>query len=606
MAQSPPSLEQHVEIETPEQVAFSYTVAGIGSRAGAALIDGAICVATYAALYWLVHWAVRRAGGVVPDAGGSTWASVVLIVGQFAVFWGYYVLFEGLRDGQTPGKRMLGLRVVRDGGYALDFAASAARNLVRVVDMQPAIVYGVGLVSAAASPQGKRLGDYVAGTIVVRERPVTLAEPVAEGSPRAGEGVRPLATLLTDEEFAVLERFRERRSALDETRVAVLTARLAERFRDRAPELAAEARGDAAFIARLLERERDARARGVAARSTSGAGRERHALVAAGAARWAAFAHLLADAQRRGLESMSEEEVSDFVTRYRELATDLARLRTASRGSETDAVYSLSRLVAGGHNLLYRGRRVRPAALGRYLMVTVPAEIRRAWRPILLAAVLLFVPAFAGFEATRRSPEATLELVPRGLIDRAETGVVRRAGGGGYLPEEEASLRGPLLASAITTNNLRVTFTAFAGGATAGVLTVFSLVLNGVAAIGAPMGLWARLGILDQILGFVAPHGVLELAAICIAGGGGFLLAAGILLPGALTRREALARQGRRALHLIAGATLLLLVAGPIEGYVSPLVWPLAWKAAVSAATTVGLVAWLWAPFGRARAPRAP
>ncbi|HEY0969833.1 MAG TPA: stage II sporulation protein M, partial [Gemmatimonadales bacterium] len=319
----------------------------------------------------------------------------------------------------------------------------------------------------------------------------------------------------------------------------------------------------------------------------------RHALVAAGAARWAAFARLLADAQRRGLESMSEEEVSDFVARYRELTTDLARLRTASRGGDSDAVYSLSRLVAGGHNLLYQGRRVRPAAVGRYLMATVPAEIRRSWRPILLAALLLFVPAIVGFEATRRSPEAALQLVSRDMIDRAETGVVRHESGEGYLPEETARLRGPLLASAITTNNLQVTFIAFAGGATAGVLTVISLVMNGVAAVGAPMGLWARMGILEQILGFVAPHGVLELTAICIAGGAGFLVASGILIPGARTRREALTAQGRRALHLVAGTTLLLLVAGLIEGYVSPLVWPLAWKGAVSAATAVVMIAWL-------------
>ncbi|HEY0972670.1 MAG TPA: RDD family protein, partial [Gemmatimonadales bacterium] len=236
------SLEQHVEVETPEQVAFSYTVAGIGSRAGAALIDAAICVGAYAALYWLVTWAVRRAGGGAPGAGEATWATVVLIIGQFAVIWGYYVLFEGLRDGQTPGKRMLGLRVVRDGGYAMDFAASAARNLVRAVDMQPGFVYGVGLVSAAASSQSKRLGDYVAGTVVVRERPVSLAEPVAASGRRVEGGARPLTTLLTDEELALLERFAERRNGLDAARVAALVSELAARFRARAPELAAESR----------------------------------------------------------------------------------------------------------------------------------------------------------------------------------------------------------------------------------------------------------------------------------------------------------------------------------------------------------------------------
>jgi uncharacterized membrane protein SpoIIM required for sporulation len=252
-------------------------------------------------------------------------------------------------------------------------------------------------------------------------------------------------------------------------------------------------------------------------------------------------------------------------------------------------VYHLSRLVAGAHNLLYRGSRVRPRRLGRYLFADVPAELRRSWRPIALAAVLLFVPAAAAFEAVRRSPEAAAQLVPPEMVDRAETGVGRARDGGGYLPEDMAKLRGPVLASYIATNNVRVTFSVFAGGVTAGVLTAFMLVFNGVGALGAPLGYYARLGILDQILGFVAAHGVLELAAICVSGGAGFHLAAGLLLPGALTRRDALVERGRRALALVAATVLLLLVAGLLEGYVSPLVWPLRQKLLIAAATAVML-----------------
>ena len=116
--------------------------------------------------------------------------------------------------------------------------------------------------------------------------------------------------------------------------------------------------------------------------------------------------------------------------------------------------------------------------------------------------------------------------------------------GGGYLPEGTAEMRGPVLASLITTNNVQVTFMAFALGVTAGVGTVLALVFNGVGALGAPFGLYASKGIAGQILGFVLPHGVLELSAICIAGGAGFLLAGAILLPGARTRRDALADEG--------------------------------------------------------------
>ena len=184
-------------------------------------------------------------------------------------------------------------------------------------------------------------------------------------------------------------------------------------------------------------------------------------------------------------------------------------------------------------------------------------------------------------------------MVPRELIERAEAGVARAGQDGGYLPEEIAKLRGPVLASAITANNVQVTYVAFALGVTAGLGTVFMLVFNGVGALGAPLGLYASKGIAHQILGFVAPHGVLELAAICIAGGGGLLLASAIVLPGARTRRDALVDEGRRAIHLIAASTLLLLVAGLLEGNVSPLPWPNEWKYAVSAATAAVLALYL-------------
>ncbi len=589
-------LEQRVEVETPEQVTLSFTIAGLGSRAAAALVDGAICLGLYSALVLLVTLISRGVGGGAVARADSPFAVTLLVLGQFAILWGYYVLWEGLRDGQTPGKKRFGLRVVRDGGFAVDFPASAARNLVRILDMQPGLLYGVGLISAAVSSQSRRLGDQVAGTIVVRER----ALPQAALMPPPTVGVRrPLNTLLRDDEYDVLDRLRARQRTLEPGRLTALNAQLAARLRPRAPELAAASRNDASFLARLYDDERSARAHGVAALRETGARREHYALVADAMPRWQEFARLLAEAQERGLTALGEEGVSDFVARYREIITDLARLRTATRDREVAAVYQVSRLAAAGHNLLYRGQRLDPWSIPHYLFRTVPAEIRRAWRPILLASVLLFVPGAISFVAVLRSPVAAQALVSRGMVDRAETGVVRDQAGGGYLPEEGMKLRGPILASSIATNNVRVTYTIFATGVTGGVLTVFMLLMNGISALGAPLGYYARLGILPQILGFVVGHGVLELTAICISGGAAFELAAGLFLPGALTRRESLVRRGRRALHLVAGTTLLLIVAGLIEGFISPLVWPLTWKLLLSAATAVMLIAYLM-PYRRA------
>jgi uncharacterized membrane protein SpoIIM required for sporulation len=127
---------------------------------------------------------------------------------------------------------------------------------------------------------------------------------------------------------------------------------------------------------------------------------------------------------------------------------------------------------------------------------------------------------------------------------------------------------------------------------TAGVMTLLMLVFNGIG-IGAAMALYTNHGVFHLIRDFVIAHSVLELSAICIAAGGGFLLAVALLLPGAHTRREAFVINGRRAVRLITASTLMLLAAGTIEGLISPRTdVPFAVKASVSAATAVLLAFW--------------
>lgn len=581
-----PVLDQQVDVETPEQIVFSYTVAGVGSRAAAAIIDLLICVGAFFGIV-LITWLAARALRTSPWAGVSGgWMSAIVVVAQFAVIWGYYVLFEGLRDGQTPGKRQLGLRVVQDGGYSVSLAASAMRNIVRVIDMQPALTYGVGIVSAVATKSGKRLGDLAAGTIVVHER--VLHAPLASvvsiaTAPLSSAAARPVA-LLDDDEFALLERFMARRQSLEAAQRARLVEGIAARFRDRVPEL--DGATDASALVSLFERERSARARGAASRSDTGARREQHAIVAQGTERWSAFAAQLAAARARGLERMSEAEVSEFVARYRELSADLARLRTATRGRPSDALFHLSRLVAGGHNLFYGQRRPGTAGAWRFIVVSVPREIRRSWRPIGLAALLLFGPMLASYVSVRQRPERAADFMPPGMLDRARTGAERERRGGSYLESESA---GAAMASRITTNNIQVTYVAFAAGMTAGLGTVLALVFNGVQ-IGGALALFVNEGVGHLIFGFIAAHGVFELFAICLAGGSGFLIAGGMLLPGARTRSEALVVEGRRAVRLIAGATFLLLWAGLIEGNISPSALPDEAKYFVSAVTALLLL----------------
>ena len=227
------TLAQTIDIETPELVTFSYTVAGVGSRVAAALIDYLLCLTLFISI--MVAMAYMGAGRAAGRAAmtSDVWAIAIVVLGQLFSLWGYYVLWEGLADGQTPGKRVMRLRVVSDGGYSVTFAGSAIRNLVRILDMQPVFTYGIGIASIVATKQGKRLGDLAAGTLVVREelihtRAPAARAPDADTSPSTITKATPAR--LTDDEFAVLERFMGRRTTLQPARRVELAARLVARF----------------------------------------------------------------------------------------------------------------------------------------------------------------------------------------------------------------------------------------------------------------------------------------------------------------------------------------------------------------------------------------
>jgi len=591
-------LTQTVDIETPELVVVSYTIAGLGSRVYAALIDLVFCAATPPAA--LVAFLLLGRGAAAEAAGrpepSTAWTLAVMFLLLFVILWGYYILFEGLRDGQTPGKRMLRLRAVRDGGYSVGFSASAVRNLMRVVDLQPAFTYLVGIASVAFTKSGKRLGDIVAGTIVVRE--ALVRQPAGAGAAPAAETSATLTAELTEPEFQLLERWSERRNALEPERRRQLTAQVAGRVRRALPP--GDGSSESAALLRLLASERAARERGAAARGATGASRERYAIVTTRSPRWIAFAARLADAQQRGLRALGESGVRDFVAEYRALSIDLARLRTAVRGEANDEVFYLGRLVAGAHNLLYRERRAGIMDVFRFIVVDVPTEVRRSVVPIAVAAAFLFLPAVIAYTAVVRDPRVAPVFIPTQMLDRAQEGVQRAKTGDGYIPDPQVFR--PVMASQIIANNVQVTIAVFAFGITAGLGTMLLLLLNGVS-LGGVFGLYQSKGILPLLVAFVAPHGVLELSAICIAGGAGLLVAAALIMPGNRTRRRALADNSRRAMRLVTASTLFLLVAGSLEGMVSPIpYWPVSLKLIVSAMTAVLMITFLRGGVRRRRA----
>ncbi len=156
-------------IATPEQIDLHYNVAGIGSRFVAILLDQLIIGAAYFVL-GLVAFAVLAAVGVNKrlDALGVWFLAALIFVG-FVIFWGYFALFEALWHGQTPGKRVMQLRVIKDSGRQITLFEALARNLLRFIDYFPSF-YLTGVITMLCNKRNKRLGDFVAGTLVVHER----------------------------------------------------------------------------------------------------------------------------------------------------------------------------------------------------------------------------------------------------------------------------------------------------------------------------------------------------------------------------------------------------------------------------------------------------
>lgn len=176
-------------VRTPENIELTYALAGPGSRAAAYLIDFfAMSVVGQIAFNILLAGVALLLSGL--GEGQEAWAVAIGGLLCFALYNGYFVFFEWLWNGQTPGKRMLHVRVIRQGGYALRFFDTLLRNLLRVIDFLP-FFYGVGLVSLLLTRDSQRLGDLVAGTLVVYQEPVET-ESLLPDVPPGSEAQDPL------------------------------------------------------------------------------------------------------------------------------------------------------------------------------------------------------------------------------------------------------------------------------------------------------------------------------------------------------------------------------------------------------------------------------
>jgi uncharacterized membrane protein SpoIIM required for sporulation len=299
---------------------------------------------------------------------------------------------------------------------------------------------------------------------------------------------------------------------------------------------------------------------------------------------WERLAAILDKSRLGGVAALSAEEIHELGRLYRSTTSDLAVARR-DYAAHRVAEY-LNGLVGRAHATVYQSRATRRRGLLTFFTATFPRAFRETWPYTLAAFLMFFLPALAAFVTAYRDPAAGAALVPgvEAVIEDIRSG---REWWKRINEEGRAAS-----ASLIMTNNIRVAILAFAGGVLLGLLTLYVLVQNGLL-LGVVAGAAQAYGFSGNLWGFVAAHGVVELSVIFIAGGAGLQLGWSVLRPGLHTRRAALVLAARRAMHLLLGCAVLLVLAGMIEGFISPSDLPPAFKYGVALLSGALLYAYL-------------
>lgn len=297
---------------------------------------------------------------------------------------------------------------------------------------------------------------------------------------------------------------------------------------------------------------------------------------------WERLDALLVRAARRGVRVLEAGEIAELGRLYRATTSDLAY----ARGREFDSrlLEYLNRLTARAHAYVYGGSAETGAArIGRFYRETFPREFRHSFAYVAICTAITVAFSVVAFSLIRSHPAEAYALLPKELIPDE---IRKSLHDSNFAFDRDFA---PAMSAMIVTNNIKVAIMAFAGSITLGALTLYIVAYNGLM-LGGLGALFANAGFGYDFWATIAPHGVIELTAIQIAGAAGLLIAAGIVYPGRLRRRDAIAANARRAGTLIVGVASMLVVAGAIEGFISPQRWAPGIRIAIGALTAVALL----------------
>jgi uncharacterized RDD family membrane protein YckC len=249
-----PLAQRVISIRTPENIELSFALAGPASRAAAYFLD--LLIMSFVCQL-LINLVIGFLATILQSMGadGGLWAMAIGGLSMFALYNGYFILFEWLWNGQTPGKRLLHIRVIKEGGYALRFFDTLLRNLLRVVDFLP-VFYGVGLTSLLLTRDSQRVGDLIAGTIVVYQEPVETDSllPNLSTFSEEPEGLLPAAALaaIPGELISVASDYLQSRSELASRPRQELAAEIADLIRETSGIAPRPTQGVESFLAAVV------------------------------------------------------------------------------------------------------------------------------------------------------------------------------------------------------------------------------------------------------------------------------------------------------------------------------------------------------------------
>jgi uncharacterized membrane protein SpoIIM required for sporulation len=299
---------------------------------------------------------------------------------------------------------------------------------------------------------------------------------------------------------------------------------------------------------------------------------------------WDRLTSLVAAADQNRMQGLSRSDLQELGLLYRQVASDLSTLRQ----DPTSAVMArrINQLLARAHHIIYSSRKSTWRNFFAYLRDGYPRIFRQQLAYVFASLMITLVGAVAAAGFTLANPRFAEPILGPTVINS--------------IAHHEMWTRSivsiaPQAASGIMTNNISVSFFAFAGGLLFGIGSIFLLFFNGMM-VGAVGVACQQAGMAVPLWSFVAPHGSLELPAIIIAGAAGIRLGAGMLFPGIYRWKDSVAKAGAESARLVSGVIPLLLIAGSLEGFFSPSAAPVALKFTVGGALFVLLLIWLFRP----------